>query len=84
MFKELITFIIMNYKTKTYYSGNCISALGDRKKRCRHIPYRESKLTKLLADTLGGEGYSLMVIFLSELFHELLKIYFKTDFGLSI
>ena len=41
--------------------GNCISALGDSKKRGGHIPYRDSKLTKLLADSLGGNGVTLMV-----------------------
>ena len=41
--------------------GNCISALGDPKKRGGHIPYRDSKLTKLLADSLGGTGVTLMV-----------------------
>ena len=41
--------------------GNCISALGDVKKRSGHIPYRDSKLTKLLADSLGGQGVTLMV-----------------------
>ncbi|ELU07804.1 hypothetical protein CAPTEDRAFT_103345, partial [Capitella teleta] len=41
--------------------GNCISALGDSKKRNGHIPYRDSKLTKLLADSLGGQGVTLMI-----------------------
>ncbi|CAH1801712.1 unnamed protein product [Owenia fusiformis] len=41
--------------------GNCISALGDSKKKLGHIPYRDSKLTKLLADSLGGSGVTLMI-----------------------
>ncbi|XP_072044645.1 uncharacterized protein [Amphiura filiformis] len=41
--------------------GNCISALGDSRKRNGHIPYRDSKLTKLLADSLGGTGITLMI-----------------------
>ena len=41
--------------------GNCISALGDARKRQGYIPYRDSKLTKLLADSLGGSGVTLMV-----------------------
>ncbi|KAI9330368.1 P-loop containing nucleoside triphosphate hydrolase protein, partial [Zopfochytrium polystomum] len=41
--------------------GNCISALSDPVKRNSHIPYRDSKLTKLLADSLGGSGLALMI-----------------------
>nr|XP_014353194.1 PREDICTED: kinesin-like protein KIF12 isoform X2 [Latimeria chalumnae] len=40
--------------------GNCISALVDPKKKDGYIPYRDSKLTKLLADCLGGSGITLM------------------------
>ncbi|OUM69855.1 hypothetical protein PIROE2DRAFT_33309, partial [Piromyces sp. E2] len=31
--------------------GNCISALSDPKKRGGHIPYRDSKLTKILSES---------------------------------
>lgn len=41
--------------------GNCISALGDPRKRGGHIPYRESTLTMLLKDSLGGTGMTLMI-----------------------
>ncbi|MEE6493062.1 hypothetical protein FKM82_016715 [Ascaphus truei] len=34
--------------------GNVISALGDQSKKIFHIPYRDSKLTRLLQDSLGG------------------------------
>ena len=34
--------------------GNVISALGDIEKRGCHVPYRDSKLTRLLQDSLGG------------------------------
>ncbi|OBS83545.1 hypothetical protein A6R68_22465, partial [Neotoma lepida] len=34
--------------------GNVISALGDKSKRATHVPYRDSKLTRLLQDSLGG------------------------------
>ncbi len=34
--------------------GNVISALGDRSRRSTHVPYRDSKLTRLLQDSLGG------------------------------
>ncbi|KAJ3416757.1 Kinesin- protein 12 [Chytridiales sp. JEL 0842] len=41
--------------------GNCISSLASPSKRQSHIPYRDSKLTKLLADSLGGSGLALMI-----------------------
>ena len=43
--------------------GYCISQLSSQKKSDRgvHIPYRDSKLTKLLADSLAGNGVTLMV-----------------------
>ncbi|KAL9553340.1 hypothetical protein MBANPS3_003339 [Mucor bainieri] len=42
--------------------GNVISALGDESKRQQqHIPYRNSKLTRLLQDSLGGNSQTLML-----------------------
>ncbi|KAF7287736.1 hypothetical protein GWI33_003374 [Rhynchophorus ferrugineus] len=41
--------------------GNVISALGDRTKRALHIPYRDSKLTRLLQDSLGGNSQTVMI-----------------------
>ncbi|PSN35255.1 hypothetical protein C0J52_18156 [Blattella germanica] len=35
--------------------GNVISALGDKSRKALHVPYRDSKLTRLLQDSLGGE-----------------------------
>ncbi|XP_034996506.1 kinesin-like protein KIF17 isoform X1 [Zootoca vivipara] len=43
--------------------GNVISALADG--RCRHVPYRDSKLTRVLQDSLGGNTKTLMVACLS-------------------
>ncbi|KII64835.1 Kinesin-like protein KIF21B [Thelohanellus kitauei] len=34
--------------------GNVINSLSERSKRASHIPYRDSKLTRLLQDSLGG------------------------------
>ncbi|KAH1178994.1 hypothetical protein KIL84_000325 [Mauremys mutica] len=41
--------------------GHCISLLVDPRRRRSHIPYRDSKLTRLLAESLGGSGVTLMV-----------------------
>lgn len=45
--------------------GTCISALSDPNKRDGHIPYRDSKLTKLLSESLGGSGITLMIACIS-------------------
>lgn len=43
--------------------GNVISALVDGK--IKHIPYRDSKLTRLLQDSLGGNSRTLMIACIS-------------------
>jgi len=40
--------------------GNVISALVDGK--TKHVPYRDSKLTRLLQDSLGGNTKTLVRI----------------------
>ncbi|XP_071925031.1 kinesin-like protein KIN-4C isoform X1 [Coffea arabica] len=47
--------------------GNVISALGDDKKRKEggHVPYRDSKLTRLLQDSLGGNSKTVMIACIS-------------------
>lgn len=45
--------------------GNVISALGDPARAKSHtasyVPYRDSKLTRLLQDSLGGNAHTLMI-----------------------
>lgn len=43
--------------------GNVISALVDGK--AHHIPYRDSKLTRLLQDSLGGNTKTVMIAAIS-------------------
>ena len=45
--------------------GYCIAQLSSQKRSDKgvHIPYRDSKLTKLLADSLAGNGVTLMVMY---------------------
>ncbi|VDO40745.1 unnamed protein product [Haemonchus placei] len=40
--------------------GNVISALSESAGN-RHIPYRDSKITRLLQDSLGGNSYTVMI-----------------------
>lgn len=42
--------------------GNCINALCDPKNRGNHVPYRNSKLTRLLKHSLGGNCRTLMIV----------------------
>lgn len=41
--------------------GNVISALGDPKKGTKFVPFRDSKLTRLLKGSLGGNHKTLMI-----------------------
>nr|CAB3259107.1 chromosome-associated kinesin KIF4A [Phallusia mammillata] len=41
--------------------GNVISALGERRNADQHIPYRDSKLTRILQDSLGGNSLTVMI-----------------------
>ncbi|NXH77754.1 KIF12 protein, partial [Hydrobates tethys] len=45
--------------------GHCISLLAKARGKRTHIPYRDSKLTRLLARSLGGSGITLMVACIS-------------------
>ena len=43
--------------------GNCISALASKKRN--HIPYRDSPLTRLLQDSLGGSTRTVVIATIS-------------------
>uniref|UniRef100_UPI00398EA607 kinesin-like protein KIF18A n=1 Tax=Pristiophorus japonicus TaxID=55135 RepID=UPI00398EA607 len=45
--------------------GSVINALTDSKRKTQHIPYRNSKLTRLLKDSLGGNCQTIMIAAIS-------------------
>ncbi|XP_049280094.1 chromosome-associated kinesin KIF4 [Anopheles funestus] len=56
--------------------GNVITALGTNSGAGKmHIPYRTSKLTRLLQDSLGGNSYTLMIACVSPADYNLSETY---------
>lgn len=45
--------------------GNCINTLSDGSKKGSFVPYRDSKLTRLLKDSLGGNTKTIMIACIS-------------------
>lgn len=45
--------------------GNVIAALTDTRSQKSHIPYRDSKITRLLEDSLGGNCKTTMMAMIS-------------------
>jgi len=41
--------------------GNVIQALTEEGKKNHHVPYRDSKLTRILQDSLGGNSRTSMI-----------------------
>ncbi|KAJ3087228.1 Kinesin-like protein kif19, partial [Quaeritorhiza haematococci] len=41
--------------------GNCINALGEQGRKSKYVNYRDSKLTRLLKDSLGGNCRTVMI-----------------------
>lgn len=47
--------------------GNCINLLADKSKKASFVPYRDSKLTRLLKDSLSGNILTTMIVCVSPL-----------------
>ena len=45
--------------------GNCINILSDTSKKGAFVPYRDSKLTRLLKNSLGGNTITVMIACIS-------------------
>ncbi|KAM3134809.1 hypothetical protein pb186bvf_013134 [Paramecium bursaria] len=41
--------------------SHCLAILSDKTKKNQHIPYRNSKLTRLLQDSIGGNTRTIMI-----------------------
>ena len=50
-----------NINKSLFVLGKVISSLTDKKNTNQHIPYRDSKLTMLLMDSIGGTAKTLMI-----------------------
>ena len=50
-----------NINKSLFVLGKVISSLTDKKNTKQHIPYRDSKLTMLLMDSIGGTSKTLMI-----------------------
>jgi hypothetical protein len=55
---------MMNINTSLHVLGNCISALIESGRK--HIPYRDSVLTRLLQKTIGGNGKTILIATIRE------------------
>nr|XP_019613100.1 PREDICTED: kinesin-like protein KIF19 [Rhinolophus sinicus] len=45
--------------------GNCINALSEKGSRAQYVNFRDSKLTRLLKDALGGNSRTVMIAHIS-------------------
>ena len=54
-----------NINKSLFTLGSCINILSDKTKSGKFIPYRDSKLTRLLKDSLGGNILTVMLVCLS-------------------
>ena len=54
-----------NINKSLFTLGSCINILSDKNKSGKFIPYRDSKLTRLLKDSLGGNILTVMLVCVS-------------------
>ena len=54
-----------NINKSLFTLGSCINILSDTNKSGKFIPYRDSKLTRLLKDSLGGSILTVMLVCVS-------------------
>jgi hypothetical protein len=54
-----------NINKSLFTLGSCINILSDKNKSGKFIPYRDSKLTRLLKDSLGGNILTVMLVCIS-------------------
>jgi len=54
-----------NINKSLFTLGSCINILSDKSKNGKFIPYRDSKLTRLLKDSLGGNILTVMLVCVS-------------------
>jgi hypothetical protein len=59
--KRFNTMVISVTRISLSALGNVINALADPKKRKGFVPFRESKLTRLLQESLGGNTVTIMI-----------------------
>ncbi|VDN43678.1 unnamed protein product [Gongylonema pulchrum] len=53
----------ININEGLYVLGAVISVLADKPKE--YVPYRDSKITRVLQDSLGGNSYAVMIVCVS-------------------
>lgn len=59
--------------------GNCIQALSDAKNS--HVNYRDSKLTRLLQESLGGNAKTSLIVTISPAFYNIEETISALGFG---
>ena len=60
-FVIIVIFTGANINRSLLALGNCINALGEKGNKGNFVPYRDSKLTRLLKDSLGGNCRTVMI-----------------------